>query len=218
MYIHPKKDCYTSQCFCSCVLWDIWRGILNDITDKEYELLVSKFGIPLKFHFAADFLDFECDLVRRSSLKGRQHDITCFIPKDGGYVTIQKHAYSRTGIYRAPSGGAKDGEPIEEAAKREMKEETGLDIELDRFVLDLTLDVRCAEGIIPWRSLVFLAREVGGEMKPIDTYEIFDVKVSSREELLGDISTLMKHSGWGGFLYRAFLTEKFFEAIDSSHK
>ena len=95
-----------------------------------------------------------------------------------------------------------------------MLEETGLEIELERFVLDLTLDVKCPEGIIPWRSLVFLAREIGGEMKPIDTFEIFDAKVTSRDDLIGDISALMEHSGWGGFLYRAFLTKKFFEVID----
>ncbi len=132
-------------------------------------------------------------------------------------MTIQKHDYSGTGIYRAPSGGAKQGESLEAAAKREMKEETGLDVEIERFVLDLSLDVICPEGIIPWRSLVFLVREVGGTMKPIDTHEIFDVKVTSKEDLLGDISALMQHSGWGGFLYRAFLTRKFFEVLEGNH-
>ncbi len=188
---------------------------LNDIPAAEYEELVQKYGEPRRFRFEADFLDFECDLVRRSSMKGRQHDITCFIPHDGGYVTIQKHAYSKTGIYRAPSGGAKYGERLENAAIREMREETGLEVELERFVLDLALDVKCPEGIIPWRSLVFLAREVGGLLKPIDILEISDVKVSSREDMLGNIAELMRGSGWGGFLYRAFLTRKFFEALDS---
>lgn len=96
-----------------------------------------------------------------------------------------------------------------------MKEETGLDIELKRFVLDLSLDVKCSDGIIPWRSLVFLADEIGGEMKPIDTFEIFEVKVSSREDMLGPINQLMELSGWGGFAYRAFLTTKFFEALEA---
>lgn len=188
---------------------------LNDITDEDINELCTKYGAPKIYKFEADFMDFECDLVRRSSTKGRQHDITCFIPRDGGWVTIQKHAYSKTGIYRAPSGGAKDGEPLEEAAIREMKEETGLDIELKHFVLDMFLDVKCPEGVIPWRSLVFLADEIGGEMKPIDTYEIFEVKVSSREDMLGPINQLMELSGWGGFAYRAFLTTKFFEELDS---
>lgn len=192
--------------------------ILNDINDEEYEQLCAIYGTPKRYSFGSDFLDFECELVRRSSLKGRQHDITCFIPRDGGYVTIQKHAYSGTGIFRAPSGGAKHGEPLAEAGIREMHEETGLEVKLTKFVLDLSLSVRCPEGVIPWRSLVFLAEEIGGKLEPIDTYEIFAVKVSSREEMLGPISDLMNLSGWGGFEYRAFLTKKFFDEIDSMGK
>ncbi|MHA2425915.1 MAG: NUDIX hydrolase [Candidatus Thorarchaeota archaeon] len=190
-------------------------SILNDVTEEEFTQLCEKYGTPKLYTFDANFLDFECDLVRRSSTKGRQHDITCFIPKDGGFVTIQKHDYARTGIYRAPSGGAKPEESLQEAAVREMKEETGLDVELTRFVLDMHLNVKCPEGIIPWRSLVFLADEIGGEMDPVDTYEIFEVKVSSREDMLGPIKQLMELSGWGGFAYRAFLTTKFFEELDS---
>jgi 8-oxo-dGTP pyrophosphatase MutT (NUDIX family) len=159
-------------------------------------------------------LEFECDLVKRSAAKGRHHDITCFIQKDGGYVSIQKHAYADTGIFRAPSGGAMPGETIEEGAIREMLEETGLEIKLKRFVLDLTLDVRCEDGIIPWRSFVFLAEAVSGEMKEIDTFEIYAVKLVSRENMLGPIDALMKNSGWGGFEYRAFLTRMFFEEKD----
>ncbi len=168
--------------------------------------------------FEADFQDFECELVKKSAAKGRQHDVTCFIPKDGGYVTIQKHDYADTGIFRAPSGGARSDESIEEAAIREMKEETGHDVQLNRFVLDLELDVQCRSRSIIWRSLVFLADIVGGEMKPIDTREIYDVRVSSREELLGPIMEKMKKSGWGGFEYRAFLTEQFFTALDEDER
>ncbi len=184
------------------------------MTDEEFAALCERYGTPKQYSFDADFMDFECDLVRRSSSKGRQHDLTCFIPKDGGFVTIQKHDYARTGIYRAPSGGAKPGESLGDAAVREMKEETGLDVELNRFVLDMTLNVKCPEGIIPWRSLVFLADEIGGVMEPEDTYEIFKVKISSRDEMLGPIKQLMELSGWGGFAYRAFLTTKFFEELD----
>ena len=103
---------------------------------------------------------------------------------------------------------------MRKAAVREMYEETGFDIQLIKFVLDLTLDVVCSDGVIPWRSLVFLVKATGGEMKPIDTHEIFDIKVVTREEMLGEIARLMEESGWGGFKYRAFLTKSFFERID----
>ena len=95
-----------------------------------------------------------------------------------------------------------------------MYEETGFEIRLDRFVLDMHLLIICDDRQIPWRSLVFLATPVGGEMKPIDTQEIFDVTVMTREDLLGTVDRLMEESGWGGFKYRAFLTREFFRCLD----
>lgn len=188
---------------------------LNDLDDEELDEIVQLYGEPKRLHYRTDFLEFECHLVRRSRDKGRNHDVTCFIRQDeDSYVVIQKHQYARSGIYRAPSGGAKFGEGLLEAAVREMREETGLDVELKRFILDLDLDVVCPEEVIPWRSLVFLAEPVGGEMKQIDTYEIFDVKSLTKDELLGDIDVLMRESGWGGFSYRSFLTREFFRTLD----
>jgi 8-oxo-dGTP pyrophosphatase MutT (NUDIX family) len=190
-------------------------SLLNDIKDTELAALKEKYGDPVVNSFTADFLDFECNLVKQTESKGRLHDITCFIRQnDGNFVVIQKHQYARTGIYRAPSGGATPNEPLEDAAIREMYEETGLTIRLTRFVLDLHLDVVCKDRTIPWRSLVFLAEPVDGEMKPVDTREIFDVTVMSREQLVGNVATLMEESGWGGFKYRAFLTREFFKRID----
>jgi ADP-ribose pyrophosphatase YjhB (NUDIX family) len=188
---------------------------LNDIDEMEFQDLVDRFGEPTKHEFKANFLDFECQLVKQTRSKGRLHDITCFIRKaDDSYVVIQKNQYANSGIYRAPSGGAKIGESLEAATHREMYEETGLEIRLVRFVLDMYLDVVCCDEIIPWRSLVFLAEPKAGEMKPIDTYEIFDVKVMSRENLLGNVNKLMLESGWGGFAYRSFLTQQFFKRLD----
>jgi ADP-ribose pyrophosphatase YjhB (NUDIX family) len=189
---------------------------LNDISDEEIKSLIERYGEPLKLHFKVQFQNFECDLVRKSRAKGRLHDVTCFIRRqDKKYVVIQKHQYANTGIFRAPSGGAMIGESIEDAALREMQEETGLLIRLVRLVLYLNLDVVCKEEMIPWRTLVFLAEPLGGEMKPIDTHEIFEVTAMSREEMLGGVDRLMTGSGWGGFAYRAFLTREFFKSLDS---
>ena len=190
-------------------------SLLNDIKDSEIVALTEKFGEPVIHEFAAEFLDFECNLVKRTESKGRLHDITCFIRQDDGdFVVIQKPQYARTGIYRAPSGGATPGEPLEDAAIREMYEETGLTVRLTHFVLDLRLDVICKDRTIPWRSLVFLAKPVGGEINPVDTREIFDATVMSREQLVGEVAQLMEDSGWGGFKYRAFLNREFFKRFD----
>lgn len=193
-------------------------SILNDISDIEVKDLIERYGAPKRLSYKTKFLDFECGLIRSSQQKGRLHDVTCFIRhQSGGYVVIQKHQYGRSGIYRAPSGGSVIGESIEEAAIREMREETGLDIKLTQFILDLSLDIICGSERIPWRSLIFLAEIIGGEMKPIDTFEIFDVKIMTRDELLGGVDRLMQESGWGGFAYRSFLTREFFKALDELH-
>ncbi|MFW9800778.1 MAG: NUDIX hydrolase [Candidatus Thorarchaeota archaeon] len=195
-------------------LWCSQARTLDDIDPQELDVIISKYGEPIQTHFATDFLEFECNLVKESTKKGRYHDITCFIQSGNEYVVIQKHAYANTGIYRAPSGGANSGEPLEDAAKREMYEETGLEIELLRFVLDSRLDVVYKDGTIPWRSLVFLSGAVGGEMGAVDTHEIYEVRTMSREDILGEPLRLMEESGWGGFKYRAFLTRAFFEQLD----
>ena len=187
---------------------------LKDLDVNDLNSIIEKYGEPERRHFRANFLDFECELVRQSASKGRNHDITCFIKDESKYVVIQKHAYANSGIFRAPSGGANFGESIEVAARREMQEETGLEIRLLRFVLDMTLDVICSEGVIPWRSLVFLAEPVSGDMVPQDTFEIYEVRRMSREVLLNDIEERMIESGWGGFQYRAYLQRTFFELMD----
>ncbi|MHA1964134.1 MAG: NUDIX hydrolase [Candidatus Thorarchaeota archaeon] len=190
-------------------------SLLNDIKDSEIDVLTEKYGEPVIHEFVADFRDFECNLVKRTEAKGRLHDITCFIRQDdGNFVVIQKPQYARSGIYRAPSGGATPGEPLEDAAIREMYEETGLTIRLTYFVLDMRLDVVCKDRTIPWRSLVFLAEPVSGEIKPVDTTEIFDAIVMPREQLIGEVAQLMEDSGWGGFKYRAYLTREFFRRLD----
>lgn len=193
----------------------LMASLLNDIKDNELAALKEKYGEPVIHEFTADFLDFECTLVKRTEAKGRLHDITCFIRQDDGdFVVIQKPQYARSGIYRAPSGGANPGEPLEDAAIREMYEETGLTVRLTRFVLDLRLEVVCKDRTIPWRSLVFLAEPVNGEIRPVDTREIFDATVMPREQLVGEVAQLMEDSGWGGFKYRAFLTREFFRRLD----
>jgi 8-oxo-dGTP pyrophosphatase MutT (NUDIX family) len=188
---------------------------LKHFTTEEMQALHERYGEPKRLRYKTPFLQFECELVRESRDKGQLNDVTCFIRRDeNDYVVIQKHQYAHSGIYRAPSGGVKVSESIEAGAIREMKEETGLTVRLLRMVLDLSLDVVCDEEIIPWRSFVFLAEPISGEMKPIDTHEIFDVAVLSRDMLLGDIDRLMTESGWGGFAYRAFLTREFFKQLD----
>ena len=187
----------------------------HDDFSAELAGLQQQFGVPQRVDFSAEMLPDEFALVQRSVGRGRYHDVTIFIHYQGKFVVIEKHAYAHTGILRAPSGGANADESLIDAAKREAREETGFEIEVERFILESHVQLTLENEKVDWVSYVFLARVTGGEMVPQDLKEIAGVHLRSREELLNDIGPLMKASGLGGFEYRAKMTEAFFAELDA---
>jgi len=94
---------------------------------------------------------------------------------DGGIVLIQRSIEPGYGRWTFPGGFVERGEIVENAAAREMLEETGLEIEVGGIVGLYTY-----EGQIP-AIAVFAAKVLGGEPAPLD--ETLDVKSFSRDEL-----------------------------------
>ncbi len=182
----------------------------------ELAALREQYGVPKRVDFEVEMLPEEFVLVQRSLERGRRHDVTVFIQHQGKFVVIAKHAYVSTGIVRAPSGGAQPSESLITAAQRESREETGFDVEIDHFILEAHVLLKCGEHpVVPWVSYVFLAHVVGGTLGAMDTKEIADVQLRSREELLNDVRPLMLASGLGGFEYRAKMTDAFFAKLDA---
>jgi 8-oxo-dGTP pyrophosphatase MutT (NUDIX family) len=190
--------------------------VAHDDYAEELALLRQKYGIPRRVDFEVNMLPDEYALVQQSMALGRQHDVTIFIQYHGKFVVIEKHAYAKTGIVRAPSGGAQPAESLIAAAQRESLEETGFDIEIDRFILEAHVLLKSGKHpAVPWVSYVFLAHVVGGKLGAMDIKEISDVQLRSREELLQDVRPLMLASGLGGFEYRAKMTDAFFAELDA---
>jgi 8-oxo-dGTP pyrophosphatase MutT (NUDIX family) len=183
---------------------------------EELATLRARYGVPQRVDFEVEMLPDEFALVQRSQRRGRRHDVTIFIQHQGKFVVIEKHGYANTGIVRAPSGGAQPSESLKTAAQREASEETGFDVEIDRFVLEAHVLLRSGDQpAVPWVSYVFLAHVVGGQLGAKDLKEISDVQLRTREELLIDVRPLMLASGLGGFEYRAKMTDAFFEQLDA---
>ncbi|MFX1575994.1 MAG: NUDIX hydrolase [Promethearchaeota archaeon] len=188
----------------------------HDDYAKELMALRQKYGIPRRVDFEVEMLPDEFALVQQSMTRGRQHDVTIFIQYRGKFVVIEKYAYAKTGIVRAPSGGAQPAESLNAAAQRESLEETGFDIQIDRFVLESHVLLKSGNHPpVPWVSYVFLAHVVGGKLGAKDIKEISDVQLRSREELLQKVRPLMLASGLGGFEYRAKMTDAFFAELDA---
>lgn len=75
-----------------------------------------------------------------------------------GLVMVKRGVEPEYGKWAFPSGYVDRGEVVEDAARREVKEETGLDVELDRLI-----GVYSLEGS-PVMLVVYSARIVGGEV------------------------------------------------------
>jgi ADP-ribose pyrophosphatase YjhB (NUDIX family) len=94
---------------------------------------------------------------------------------DGGIVLIQRDIEPGYGKWTFPGGFVERGERAEAAARREVLEESGLEIEVGEIVGLYTY-----EGQVP-AIAVFAAEVTGGEPTPLD--ETMDVKSFPRDRL-----------------------------------
>ena len=91
------------------------------------------------------------------------------IKKDEGYVFIKRKKEPYKGWWAIPGGIVEYGETVEEAARREAKEETGLDVRLIKLIGVYSDPSRDPRG--HYISVAFLAECEGGELKSGDDAE-----------------------------------------------
>ncbi len=172
----------------------------------QTEDMENSYGKPDKLDIVQAMTDDEFQAVSRSMKDGRAHDITMYIKKDDGYIFIAKHFYP-PGLYRAPSGGVHPDEDFRDGARREALEETGVEIELEKYIMRINVRFKTASDYINWVSHIFLADYIRGEIEPQDKREIKEAKLIFPDEIPGFISA-MRNAKNGGLNYRAFLTEE----------
>jgi len=188
------------------------RMYVSEELVREAEL---KLGRPQVLLLEQEIGDAELAFVRATQKHGRAHDITLFIFNGDRLALIRKPMFRRP-IYRAPSGGLNPGESFEEGAKREALEETGLEIELERYLLRAHVHFTGGEDCLDWTSHVFKARAVGGELRPLDTSEIAETVYRTLDELQGPIRQALLDSGRGLLAYRVALTDATVRILESN--
>jgi 8-oxo-dGTP diphosphatase len=102
------------------------------------------------------------------------------IRKGDGYVFVKRAKEPFKGKWALPGGIVEYGEAVEEAAIREAKEETGLDVQLIRLVGVYSEPDRDPRG--HYVSIAYLAECVGGELKAATDVE--EVKVFKKKPQL----------------------------------
>ncbi len=98
------------------------------------------------------------------------------VPMDGGIVMVQRAIEPAIGKWSFPSGYVNRGEKLENAVEREVLEECGLEVDVERLV---GLYSEEGNSII---LVVYEARVTGGKLESAD-HENLDVRVFSIDDL-----------------------------------
>jgi len=86
------------------------------------------------------------------------------VEKDGRVVLVRRGVEPKLGYWSLPSGYVEADEMAEEAAVREMEEETGLQIEIDDLLGVYSFGGEPQTGVL----ILYSAHPVGGELRPGD--------------------------------------------------
>ena len=184
-------------------------GFLDDVALAPAR---ARYGEPRVLVLEQPVQRAELDLVVASGRHGRRHDVTFFV-FNGERLALIRKPHFLPGIWRPPSGGVRPGEPLEAGIAREAKEEIGVEIVLERYVLRTEVRFRCGEEWIDWRTHVFAASTGARELVPEDTVEIAAARWGTVAELGGPIRQAALATGRGLWAYRVGLNDATIEAL-----
>ena len=170
-----------------------------------------QYGTPAERTFGVAVGRDEYDFIKSSQTDGRNHDVTLYITKGDKVIVNSKHFYPPD-LYRAPSGGIQLGEDFHTGVFREVAEEIGCEVALERYIMRTSVAFVCGRDMIHWRSFVFLGRYISGDFDFTDHREIREVHVADWSEF-EHYGRVMRESDKGGLHYRAAMHDEFMSLV-----
>jgi ADP-ribose pyrophosphatase YjhB (NUDIX family) len=170
----------------------------------------ARFGEPLRLDWSGEVSAYEHGLATYNPT--RRHDVTLFVLNGERLALIRKPPFPE-GVWRPPGGGIKPGEDVALGAAREALEETGVDVEVEHYLVDAHAVFRFDGETVPWRTHVLLATTRDERLEPQDTDEIADARWGTLEELAGPLRARLLETGRAFWRYRVALHDRALEAL-----
>jgi len=172
--------------------------------------LRKRYGEPVRLEWEGEISEREHSLATYNPK--RMHDVTLFILNGERLALIRKHGFE-PGIWRPPGGGVKPGEDVVAGVKREALEETGLRVELQRYLVDATARFVYEPDDVPWRTHVFLVTTEDDVLSPQDADEIETARWGTLAELSGPLRERLLATGRAFWRYRVALHDAAAQAL-----
>ena len=103
------------------------------LTDEILAPIRARYGEPAILEWEGEISEREYGIATYDP--ARTHDVTLFILNGDRLALIRKHPFPPD-VWRPPGGGVKPGEDFVAAVAREAFEETGLRVELERYLVE----------------------------------------------------------------------------------
>jgi ADP-ribose pyrophosphatase YjhB (NUDIX family) len=174
--------------------------------------LRTRYGEPALHRWEGDVTEPEWRLATYDP--ARTHDVTMFITNGGRLALIRKPHFAE-GIWRPPGGGIRPGEDLRDGIVREAFEETGLAVELVRYLVLVEAVFRHGGLELAWRTHVVHATTEDEELEPRDLEEIAAARWGTPEELAGPLRERLLATGRAFWRYRVALHDAALTALES---
>jgi 8-oxo-dGTP pyrophosphatase MutT (NUDIX family) len=174
----------------------------------------ERLGTPLELPWQGEISEAEWALATHNP--ARTHDVTLLILDPARRLALIRKPHFEPGIWRPPGGGIKPGEDFVAGAVREALEETGLRVELERYLVDAHAAFWWGGEQLPWRTHVLLARAHDAALAPQDPDEIAGARWGTLDELAGPLRDRLLSTGRALWKYRVALHDAALAAYASS--
>ena len=180
------------------------------LTDEVLAPIRARYGEPRILEWEGEISEREYGIATYNPL--RTHDVTLFILNGERLALIRKHPFPPD-VWRPPGGGVKEGEDFVQAVRREADEETALQVELQRYLVEAR--ARFAQGgrVLDWRTHVLLATTADEAIAPRDLEEIAAARWGTLDELAGPLRERLLATGRAFWRYRVALHDAALAAL-----
>ena len=173
----------------------------------------ARFGEPALLRWEGEVSEAELGLITYNA--ARRHDVTLFVFNGDRLALIRKPHFPE-GIWRTPGGGVKPDEEFVAGVVREGREELGVEIELERYLVRARAVFRFAGQAVPWQTHVFSATTSGDDLAPLDTDEIAEARWGTAAELAGLVRERLLATGRALWRYRVALHDAALAELSST--